>query len=299
VVVIAAGNEGRNDSAGTDGYGTISAPGNDPYAITVGAMKPMSTTTRADDLIASYSSKGPTLLDHIVKPDIVAPGNMVISVLASATATLVKASPANIVAPSSYSGNAKGAASYFTLSGTSMATPVVSGAVALLLQKNASLTPDQVKARLMKSAYKTFPRYSTAKDPTTGKSYTSQYDIFTVGAGYLDIQEALSSTDLAPATFGSAKSPAVARDKNRNVYLVTGSSILWGGSIMWGTSIVWGTSVVWGTSMAGESILWGSSAPWGATADNGYSVVWGTSIIWGTSNENVTEAIPIEIEGEK
>jgi serine protease AprX len=171
--------------------------------------------------------------------------------------------------------------------------------VALLLQKNASLTPDQVKARLMKSAYKTFPRYSTAKDPTTGKSYTSQYDIFTVGAGYLDIQAALSSTDLAPATFGSAKSPAVARDKNRNVYLVTGSSILWGGSIMWGTSIVWGTSVVWGTSMAGESILWGSSAPWGATADNGYSVVWGTSIIWGTSNENVTEAIPIEIEGEK
>jgi serine protease AprX len=299
VVVIAAGNEGRNDSAGTDGYGTISAPGNDPYAITVGAMKPMSTTTRADDLIASYSSKGPTLLDHIVKPDIVAPGNMVISVLASTTATLVKASPANIVAPSSYSGNSNGAASYFTLSGTSMATPVVSGAVALLLQKNASLTPDQVKARLMKSAYKTFPRYSTAKDPTTGKSYTSQYDIFTVGAGYLDIQEALSSTDLAPATFGSAKSPAVARDKNRNVYLVTGSSILWGGSIMWGTSIVWGTSVVWGTSMAGESILWGSSAPWGATADNGYSVVWGTSIIWGTSNENVTEAIPIEIEGEK
>ena len=83
VVVVAAGNEGRNDSARTDGYGTIAAPGNDPYAITVGAMKPMGTSTRADDLIASYSSKGPTLLDHIVKPDIVAPGNMTISVLAS------------------------------------------------------------------------------------------------------------------------------------------------------------------------------------------------------------------------
>ena len=103
-----------------------------------------------------------------------------------------------------------------------MATPVVSGAVALMLQKNPSLTPDQVKARLMKSAYKTFPRYSTAKDPTTGKSYTSQYDIFTVGAGYLDIQAALSSTNLAPATFGSAKSPAVARDKSGNVYVGDG-----------------------------------------------------------------------------
>jgi serine protease AprX len=82
VVVVGAGNEGRNDSAHTDGYGTIAAPGNDPYAITVGAMKPMGTPTRADDLIASYSSKGPTLLDHVVKPDIFAPGNLMISVLA-------------------------------------------------------------------------------------------------------------------------------------------------------------------------------------------------------------------------
>jgi len=299
VVVVAAGNEGRNNSARTDGYGTIAAPGNDPYAITVGAMKPMGTSTRADDLIASYSSKGPTLFDHVVKPDVVAPGNLVISVLASSTATLVKAAPENIVALNSYSTTAKGASSYFTLSGTSMATPVVSGAVALLLQKNGSLTPDQVKARLMKSAYKTFPRYSTAKDPTTGKTYTSQYDIFTVGAGYLDIQAALSSTDLAPAAFGSAKSPSVARDKSKNVYLVTGSSILWGGSVTWGTSVVWGTSVLWGTSVAGESILWGSSAPWGSSVDGGYSVLWGTSIIWGTSDENVTEAIPIEIEGEE
>ena len=299
VVVVAAGNEGRNDSAHTDGYGTIAAPGNDPYAITVGAMKPMGTSTRADDLIASYSSKGPTLLDHVVKPDIVAPGNLMISVLASSSATLVKASPKNVVALSSYAANGKGTVSYFTLSGTSMATPVVSGAVALLLQKNGSLTPDQVKARLMKSAYKTFPRSSTAKDPTTGKSYTSQYDIFTVGAGYLDIQAALSSTDLAPLTYGIAKSPAVARDRSGNIYLVTGSSVLWGGSIMWETSVVWGTSVLWGTSTKGESVLWGSSAPWGSNGDNGYSVLWGTSIIWGTSNENENEAIPIELEGER
>ena len=299
VVVVAAGNEGRNDSARTDGYGTIAAPGDDPYVITVGAMKPMGTVTRADDLIASYSSKGPTLYDHIVKPDIVAPGNMLISVLSSSSSTLAKAAPGNVVALSSYSTNAKGSSSYFTLSGTSMATPVVSGAVALLLQKNAGLTPDQVKARLMKSAYKTFPRYSTATDPTTGKHYTSQYDIFTVGAGYLDIQAALSSTDLAPSTSGSAKSPAVGRDKSGNVYLVKGSSILWGGSIMWEASVVWGTSVLWGTNTGGESVLWGSSAPWGSNSDNGYSVLWGTSIIWGTSDENDPEAIPIEIEGEK
>ena len=52
VVVAAAGNEGRNNSVGTDGYGTIMAPGNDPYVITVGAMKTMSTGARNDDQIA-------------------------------------------------------------------------------------------------------------------------------------------------------------------------------------------------------------------------------------------------------
>lgn len=72
VVVVAAGNQGRNDSAGTNGYGTITAPGNDPYVITVGAMKDMHTSTRSDELIASYSSKGPTAVDHFVKPDILA-----------------------------------------------------------------------------------------------------------------------------------------------------------------------------------------------------------------------------------
>src|SRR5205823_3748297 len=73
VVVVAAGNDGRDNSRGTNGYATIASPGNDPYVITVGAMKDMATTTRGDDLIASYSSKGPTLRDHVAKPDIVAP----------------------------------------------------------------------------------------------------------------------------------------------------------------------------------------------------------------------------------
>jgi serine protease AprX len=77
VVVVAAGNNGRYQP--TDGYGTITSPGNDPYVITVGAMKPMGTPTRVDDLIASYSSKGPTAIDAVVKPDIVAPGNLLVS----------------------------------------------------------------------------------------------------------------------------------------------------------------------------------------------------------------------------
>ncbi len=77
VVVVAAGNDGRVNVANNTGYGMINAPGNDPYVITVGAMKTLKTYTRNDDLMASYSSKGPSLIDNIAKPDIVAPGNMV------------------------------------------------------------------------------------------------------------------------------------------------------------------------------------------------------------------------------
>ena len=86
-----------------------------------------------------------------------------------------------------------GPAEYFQLSGTSMATPVVSGAAALMLQKNPTLTPDTVKARLMKTAGKTFPVSSTATDPTTGQTYTSSYDVFTIGAGYLDVAACLAN----------------------------------------------------------------------------------------------------------
>ena len=95
VVVVAAGNLGRN------GYGTILSPGDSPHAITVGAMKTEMTVTRADDLIASYSSKGPTYIDLTAKPDLVAPGNLVVSLLAPGS-TLEAAYPGNVIPPSQY-----------------------------------------------------------------------------------------------------------------------------------------------------------------------------------------------------
>ena len=55
---------------GTNGYGTITSPGNDPYVITVGAMNTLGTSSRTDDAPASYSSKGPTLWDQVAKPDL-------------------------------------------------------------------------------------------------------------------------------------------------------------------------------------------------------------------------------------
>jgi len=110
------------------------------------------------------------VLDHVVKPDLFAPGNRVDAVQCS-SCTLTTIYPANRTLLQSYMRNRTGASSdYFQLCGTSMATPAVSGAALLLLQKDPTLTAGQVKARLMKTATKTFPTQTTSVD--NGVTYT-------------------------------------------------------------------------------------------------------------------------------
>ena len=141
-------------------------------------MKTLYTPGRSDDLIASYSSKGPTLIDGVVKPDLVAPGNLIKSLSAGRHSTLYRAAP----------GNAAG--EYFQLSGTSMATAVVSGSAALLLEKEPHLSPDQVKVRLMKTATKSFPDGSVVVMRPPAELPESVRSVFTIGACYLDIMAA-------------------------------------------------------------------------------------------------------------
>src|SRR5271157_161820 len=284
VVLVSAGNDGRDNSAGTNGYGTIEAPGNDPYVITVGAMNTKGTSDRGDDVMTSYSSKGPTVIDHAVKPDLVAPGNRVVSL--QEPGTLEQSYPGNRVLPGYYDKgvNIKPADKYFVLSGTSMATGVVSGAAALMLQQDPTLTPDQVKARLMKTAYKNLPLYTTVVD--AGATYNIQSDVFTVGAGYLDLQAALSNLDRAP---GVAKSATAYYDASSgNVYFLADSTTPWGQSAMWGTSMVWGdsaflpNSAMWGGSPTPGSTAGGNSAMWGGSPTPG-STAGGNSAMWGGS----------------
>jgi serine protease AprX len=276
VVVTAAGNYGRDNSMDEHGYGTIVAPGNDPYVITVGAMNDMGTTSRSDDQIASYSSKGPTAIDHIVKPDLVAPGNGTVSLL-SPNSTL--AVSANLV-PNSYyqTGGTGTSTTYFRLSGTSMATPVVSGAAALLLQQSPSLTPDQVKARLMKTASKVFTLYNVARDRFTLASFSMQSDIFEVGAGYLDIQAAISNHDLTSLPALSAT--AVYNSVTQQVTISRDFTTTWGASVVWGDSLVYGLNVFAGLDALGFSVVWGDSVIWGMDdGGGGFSVVWGDSLV--------------------
>lgn len=296
VVVAAAGNYGRSSPA-TNGYGTITAPGNDPLVITVGAVNTRGTVTIDDDVVTSYSSKGPTAIDHIAKPDIVAPGNKIYATQCQ-SCPLVANYPANKVADTDYASvpPSWGTASnwYFMLSGTSMATPMVSGAAAILIAQDPSLTPDQVKARLMKTASKSnfVPSY-VATDPTTGATYPINHDLFTIGAGELNITAALANHDLAS---GSAASPAVTFNAAKNqTQLVTGSSVLWGSSVVWGTSVVWSTSEVSGTS-----VVWSTSVVWATSTVSGSSVVWGTNaIVSGTGSALASDTSTAVLHGDE
>ena len=118
--VVAAGNDYANEAVGS--------PGSADAALTVGAVD-------AADELAVFSSRGPRVGDHALKPDITAPGVDIVAAKAEGTQL----------------GEPVGD-SYVTASGTSMATPHVAGAVAILAQQHPDYTPAQLKASLMAAA---------------------------------------------------------------------------------------------------------------------------------------------------
>ena len=276
VVVTAAGNYGRDNSRGTKGYGTIASPGNDPYVITVGATNAKGTASPYDDSIASFSAKGPTAVDHIVKPDIVAPGNGVVSVLASTQCTLFTQFNSTHVLNYSYDvlGGSGVNGNYMKLSGTSMATPVVAGAVALMLQKDPTLTPDQVKERLMRSARKILPRSMFSTDAFTLITFSNSADIFTVGAGYLDINAALMNTDRFTVP---AISPSIVYNSTTHK---TSLTTTFARIVGLDDSVVWGDSL-FTLSSTGAQVLWAAddSVVWGDSTNTAFSVIWGDTIL--------------------
>jgi serine protease AprX len=134
VVVAAQGNRGSAL------YSVDHPPANDPFVISVGAISDNGTLDAGDDFLKEWSSRGVTR-EGFAKPELVAPGSRLIATMGTKRAILYEQYPENRVGEH-----------YFRMGGTSVAAPVVSGVVALMLEHNPSLTPDEVKARLMASA---------------------------------------------------------------------------------------------------------------------------------------------------
>ena len=173
VVVASAGNNGPDAM-------TIGVPGNVPYIITVGAMSDNYTPNNpTDDELASFSAAGPTI-EGFVKPEIVAPGGHMWGLIPG-WAKLALNHPSH-----------KKLADYFSMSGTSQATAVTSGIVALMLEADPTLTPDDVKCRLMDSA-----------NPAVDENNNLAYSIFQQGAGLVNAQGATNSTAAGCANQGS------------------------------------------------------------------------------------------------
>jgi len=219
VVVAASGNAGR-DAAGGPLYGGVTAPGNAPWVLTVGASNHQGTSDRADDTMAVFSSRGPGAVDYPAKPDVVAPGVGIESLSASGSALYNSQAgyllPGTVPTPS---------LPYLSLSGTSMSAPVVTGTVALMLQANPALTPNAVKAILQYTAR-----------PFAG------YDRLVQGAGLLNAKGAV---DLARYFGGSL-----------NDY-PTGSS--WGAQLIWGTQLIGGGRIMPGVNAWSTTVTWGDA----------------------------------------
>lgn len=221
VVVVSAGNNGT----GNVNNNIVYPPANDPFAITVGAANDKGTPDIGDDSLAPFSAYG-TTESGFPKPDLVAPGTNIVAPLASPNTVLATAHPDHIVLV----GRKK---TYFRMSGTSMSAPVVAATAALLLQDEPTLTPDQVKYRLM----------ATARPFKNGS-----------GAGYLDAYGAVNGTTTASANTGIQPS----------LLLITGSAPLTWNSVSW-NSVSW-NSVSW-NSVSWNSVSWNSvswnSVSWG------------------------------------
>jgi serine protease AprX len=288
VVVAAAGNRGRTPE-GQDAYGGITAPGNAPWVLTVGASSHMGTIVRDDDSMAVFSSRGPTPVDNAAKPDLVAPGVGIESLSDAASAIYQSHTPYLLAGavPTGY-------LPYLSLTGTSMAAPVVTGTIALMLQANPTLTPNAVKAIL---------QFTSEVSPA--------YDPLTTGAGFLNAAGAVAlARSFADPTLPDPITPA------------------WSGRVMWGNRVftggrlaaaanAWSSDVIWGApAPAGGPIQWGTIclaatcdtpeawSAWGPNQTGAPNVVWGMacdgtdcfglwtlssaideSVVWGTSEE--------------
>ena len=279
VVIAAAGNRGRTPD-GAAVYGTVNSPGHCPHAITAGVLNTNGTPQRSDDVMASYSSKGPTR-DGLIKPDLVAPGHRIVGLLAP-DAAIAARHPQLVIG--------SGPDARLQLSGSSMSAAVVSGAAALLLEAEPRHVPATVRFALQYSAS---PMYADG--------------LVVSGAGSLNVLGALAMPNPDSASFIAGESVTTGHLAFGGMAATTSSeatTILWGDAFdasyatnepitrLWGNNayetIFWGdaSTILWG-DYAGDTIFWGNYSDdtifWGNYSDD--TIFWGNysedTILWG------------------
>ncbi len=253
VVVTSAGNLGV-DANGHPQFGGITCPGNAPWVLTVGASSHEGTSGRRDDTLARFSSRGPTAIDRAAKPDIVAFGVGTES-LSDPHSKLYSTNAAYLINGTRRTWYKP----YLSLSGTSMAAPVVTGTIALMLEANPELTPNAVKAIL---------EY-TAEDRAES--------VLAEGAGLLNARGALRMSRF----FANPQRGLAAPGDN-----IEGQWTPWSQTVLWGNTLVAG-----GVPLPGSS-AWSRNVEWGAeTTSTGQPVVWGAAsqddnIVWSTRDDD-------------
>jgi serine protease AprX len=236
VVVAAAGNFGLR--AGDEPQtGSIAGPGNAPWVLTVGASDDRGTATRADDVVAAFSSRGPSAIDGTPKPDLLAPGVGVQSAAdpgSTLFATQWRARTWRVAGSESHP--------YLRLSGTSMAAPSVTGTIALMLQAAPELTPNAVKAILQFTA-----------EPRPDAAPSAQ------GAGVLNGRGAV----------------VLARSMTTRMPDLSTLEQEAGGTAGWGRQILWGERRITGDRLPLAIPAWDSNVLWGSKATpGGDAITW-------------------------
>jgi serine protease AprX len=232
----------------------VTSPCNSPKVITVGAINDHNTEDPSDDGVTTFSSRGPTRFDLLAKPDLLAPGNRIVS-LRSAGSTLDTLFPERRRAGDP---DQPALLEYYEMSGTSMSSPIVAGAAALMLQQEPWLTPATIKARLMLSARK----------PAAGNP-------FATGAGMLDIAAALATTgDVA-----DAPSPHVYPDPETGRMGFENTAVSWGNPAF-SLSALWSPSVMWAAESADTATLWSDGCLWPDSLLWPDANLWPDSLLW-------------------
>jgi subtilase family protein len=224
--------------------------------------------------VSDTSSRGPTRFDLLAKPDLVAPGVNIVSLSVKGSRLFNEFEEYRV-------SGSTGEPQYFVLSGTSMASPVVAAAAALLLHTNPALSTNTLKLAL---------QFTARLVPAT--------DVLTQGAGALNIPGAV--------LFAGAINPDAQRGTNWIRHRLTaanvdafGQFIAWGQRIVYGDRFVrpryaqlhlfrWDDDIVWAYDSIADNIVWGNAGDnivWG----NDDNIVWGneSKIVWGRDDNIV------------